>query len=142
MRWTGMLVLTLLAPIPPHALRAQEAEIVVRGESARIEIERILEADNVDTSRLGSSEVVEAMERIERGRAPDDFWAAYRAHVLAWIRLAGLEAATRRRTESRPEDGQALIAAEEATGATFDEVERIARRHRARLPRPPWRTPT
>src|SRR5687767_8723730 len=118
---------------------AQDAEIVVRGDSRRTEIERILEADNVDTSRLGSREVADAMAGIERGRAPEDFWLAYRAHVEAWKRFAEAETIQRKQRVPTPESAAALARAEQAIDSTFDEVERIARRHGARLPTPRWR---
>jgi hypothetical protein len=103
---------------------------------ARSEIERILDADNVDTSALEPREVAEAIAGIRRGRAPDDFWLAYRAHVDAWGRLAdALDAA---HTSRGLKDIEAIGAAEEAIETTFDEVERIARRYGARLPTPPW----
>ena len=118
--------LALLALCLPAAA-APQGEIVVRGDVARTEIERILDADNVDTSRLSPSEVAEAMRRIERGRAPKDFWTAYQAHVAAWNRLAqATEIAERRQADLEIE-------------TSFDEVERIARHYRARLPVPPWK---
>ena len=129
--------LSLLWPIAlgaPAIATAQEPDIVVRGGVERAEIERILAADNVDTSRLGEREVAHAIARIERGRAPLDFWLAYRAHVSAWKRLAdAVEKAGRDRS------GAAVANAEQAVDATFDEVERIARAHGARLPTPPWK---
>jgi hypothetical protein len=126
MRWVRLAALALLTLHMPTAA-AQGPDIVVRGDVARTEIERILAADNVDTSQLSAGEVAEAMSGIERGRAPDDFWRAYQAHVAAWKRLA----------EASESLEQAL--AEQAIEASFDEVERIARRYRARLPVPPWK---
>lgn len=120
------ILIAILALCTPAAVAAQGADIVVRGDVARMEIERILEADNVDTSRLGAREVAETIDRIKRGRAPDDFWAAYRAHVEAWNRLA--------RATGPVEEALAGQAIE----ASFDEVERIARLYRARLPIPAW----
>ncbi len=107
---------------------AQEAELVVRGEVARVEIERVLAADNLDTVGLTAREVAGRMARIERGRAPHDFWLVYRAHLLAWQRVAQAEAAN----GSRPVSRQYL----QAIDSTFDEVERIARRYGAHLPAP------
>ena len=126
MRSLGLAALALLALNLPDAAAARGEDIVVRGDLARREIERILNADNVDTSRLGAREVVEAMAAIRRGRAPEDFWAAYRAHVEAWKRLAAATGSVE------------TALAEQAIEATFDEVERIARRYRAILPTPPW----
>ena len=127
MRSVRLAALAILALETPGAVAAADTEIVVRGDAFRLEIERILDADNVDTSRLGARQVAEAMGAIDRGRAPEDFWKAYRAHVAAWNRMA--------RSEARLE--RAL--AEQAIDASFDEVERIARRYRARLPVPPWK---
>jgi len=141
MRWVRLALLALLAFATPAAVSAQEAEIVVRGDVGRSEIERILAADNLDTSRLSAREVADAVADVERGRAPEDFWAAYRAHVLAWERLAGaIEQAGERQTEARFEDEE-IIRAEQAIEATFDEVERIARAYGARLPTPLWSIP-
>ena len=127
MRFDRLVALGLLALQSPAAVGAQPPDIVVRGDVARSEIERILDADNIDTSVLSAGEVAAAMAGIRRGRAPDDFWLAYRAHVDAWNRLAA--------ADNRLE--QAL--AEQAIEASFDEVERIARLYRARLPVPPWK---
>lgn len=129
MRWIRLAALALMAlPAFPmaEAAAAQGSDIVVKGDVARKEIERILNADNVDTSRLGAGDVAEVIGGIERGRAPKDFWEAYRSHVAAWNRLAGAE-------------GELEIAlAEQAIEATFDEVERLARHYGAILPTPPW----
>jgi hypothetical protein len=122
-----MAVLALLALPMPMAVATQNPDIVVRGDVARTEIERILDADNLDTSRLSAGEVAEALSGIRRGRAPNDFWAAYQAHVAAWIRLA------------EATDSLQRALAEQAIDASFDEVERIARGYRARLPVPPWK---
>ena len=50
-----------LALSMPAAVAAQEPDIVVRGDVARTEIERILAADNVDTSRLSAREVADTV---------------------------------------------------------------------------------
>src|SRR5688572_13303018 len=84
MRSVHLVLLALLAVQLPAAVAAQESDIVVRGEVQRAEIERILAADNLDTSRLSEREVADIVGGIERGRAPQDFWLAYRAHVRAW----------------------------------------------------------
>jgi hypothetical protein len=142
MRLARLTLLTILAwQIPALAAAAQAPEIVVRGDAARIEIERIVGADNLDTSRLSPRGVAEAIERIPRRRAPLDFWTAYRAHVQAWQHLADV-ADTARGSRQRAQL-DAVAAAEETIDATFDEVERIARRYGARLPVPAWqRLPT
>jgi hypothetical protein len=139
MRFTeaGLVFLVLAVPIAPAA--PQASDIVVRGVAARTEIERILEADNVDTSRLSSRAVAEALATIDRGGAPNDFWAAYQVHVAAWVRLADVETALSKHRVPMPEDVKTLAIAEAAIGESFDQVERIARRYGARLPTPRWR---
>ena len=129
----------LAAALLPATSVAQDPDIIVRGDVARIEIERILDADNVDTSQLSPREVAEAIAAIGRGRAPEDFWKAYRAHVEAWNRFAdAIDAARRGKSDSPLEGGAELADADRAIDVTFDEVERIARRYGARLPIPPW----
>jgi hypothetical protein len=129
MRWVRLAALALTA-LPAltvdRAAEAQGGDIVVRGDVARKEIERILSADNVDTSRLSAGQVAEAIGGIARGRAPEDFWAAYQAHVAAWKRLAGATGSVE------------TALGEQAIEATFDEVERIAGFYGALLPTPPW----
>ncbi|HEX8573467.1 MAG TPA: hypothetical protein VF759_12030 [Allosphingosinicella sp.] len=134
--WLAALAL-LAVPVAPAA--AQAPDIVVKGDAARREIERILRDDNLDTSRLDAREVADSIGGIGRGRAPDDFWLAYRAHVAAWRRLADAEEAARR--SSSASAAAELEKAERAIDSTFDEVERIARRYGARLPTPPWSIP-
>jgi hypothetical protein len=129
-------LIALLALPIPATQAAQGPDIVVEGGVKRSEIERILAADNVDTSRLSEREVADSIARVERGRAPQDFWLAYRAHVLAWKRLAD---AVEKAGEDR--SGAAMANAEQAIEATFDEVERIARTYGARLPTPRWAIP-
>jgi len=123
---------------PASAAIAQDQEVVVRAETPRAEIERILDADNLDTTRLTPRDVAEIMAGIERGRAPEDFWTAYQLHVLAWVNLANVVDSVRQGgAESAFVDGlNELAAAQAAIGTTFDEVERIARLYHARLPRP------
>ena len=137
-----LITFALMGLVAPHVTApvvAQDAEIVVRGDSSKTEIERILEADNVDTSRLGSGEVADAIAAMKRGRAPEDFWLAYRGHVEAWRRLAEVESTARNQPFLTGETAEALAKAERAIDESFDEVERIARRHGARLPVPRWR---
>jgi hypothetical protein len=141
MKLVRLALLGLMAIAAPAAVSAQEADIVVRGDVGRSEIERILAADNVDTSRLSEREVADIVGHVERGRAPQDFWVAYRAHVVAWQRLAdAADRAGRDRAESLFE-AEELVKAEQAIDATFDEVERIARSYGARLPIPLWSIP-
>jgi hypothetical protein len=141
MRFPGLALLALLALPLPAAAAAQQPDIVVRGGVQRAEIERILAADNVDTSRLSEREVADIAGQIERGRAPQDFWLAYRAHVRAWERLA--DAAEKARYEQGESffESEELVKAEQAIDATFGEVERIARVYGARLPTPLWSIP-
>ena len=139
MRLIRLALLALLMLPMPAFPAAQDSDIVVDGGVQRAEIERILAADNVDTSRLSEREVADSIARVERGRAPQDFWLAYRAHVLAWKRLADA-------VERAPKSGSRFyseerVRAEQAIEATFDEVERIARSYGARLPTPPWAIP-
>ena len=75
----------------PASAQATDNEIVVRSVSSRAEIQRILDADNVDTLNLDTRSVADGMALIERGRAPEDFWAAYQTHVRAWEKLADAE---------------------------------------------------
>ena len=134
------ILLAALALVPAASpAPAQDQEVVVRGETPRAEIERILDADNLDTARLSPREVLEIMNGIARGGAPEDFWSAYQLHVQAWARLADVvdQAQQRQRSESAFGDGMdELAAAAAAIGTTFDEVERIARLYHARLPAP------
>ena len=139
MKLFGLALMSLAAPVSAASATAQDSEIVVRGDSSRTEIERILEADNLDTSRLGSREVADSIAAIRRGRAPEDFWLAYRDHVEAWRLLAEAESRARNRPFPTPEGAEAAAKAERAIEESFDEVERIARRHGARLPVPRWR---
>ena len=108
---------------------AQEQQIVVEAPSARSEIERILEADNLNNADMDPAAVVAAMRRIDRRYAPDDFWAGYRQHVEAWERFAAIASDPGSTTAE-------LAAARGAVNASFDVVERIARRYNAQLPRP------
>jgi hypothetical protein len=127
----------LLAALPPAgAATAQESEIIVEAPTLQQEIERILAADNIDPANLTAREVADALERIPRGYAPDDFWASYQRHVRAWRRYAEAEANPRltfaeyQRVES-------------AINATYEDAERIALRYGARPPagQNRWRPP-
>ncbi len=124
----------------PAGAAAQSDEIVVTANLASVEIERILRLDNLDTGWLGPREVAETMDGIERGRAPEDFWIAYRTHVEAWHRMA--DATERARLmlgqpRSMEEDeGPGMAQAELAIDLTFDEVERIAKSYGAKMPVP------
>ena len=114
----------------PGWSRQAETEIVIRADIRRFEIERILVADNLDTSRLAPREVADRTAAIPRGRAPEDFWLAYQVHVDAWQRLA--EAIE----NVRQSDNDEVRVAERSINASFDDVERIARRYGAEMPRP------
>ncbi|HYG48163.1 MAG TPA: hypothetical protein VD846_09515 [Allosphingosinicella sp.] len=141
MRFARLALLAVLALAAPAAATAQEPDIVVEGGIERSEIERILAADNVDTSRLSEREVADIVAGVERGRAPKDFWLAYQAHVLAWQRLADAAEKARREQGESFFEAEELVKAEQAIDATFDEVERIARAYGARLPVPLWSIP-
>lgn len=137
MRFVRLAALGVLTLSAPAVAAAQEPDIVVRGGVYRQEIERILSADNVDTSRLPERRVTEIMVGIQRGRAPDDFWAAYSDHVDAWVRLAN--AIARARREPNVNTAEDVDKAEQGIVTTFDRVERIARRYGAHMPTPPWK---
>jgi hypothetical protein len=116
----------------------QEQEIVVSAAAARAEIERILQEDNLGARRLSPRETAETMAGIARGRAPQDFWAAYQLHVQAWqAYAAAVETGQQQQGESTFGFNGDATAAEQAITTTFNEVERIARRYGARLPAPP-----
>lgn len=138
MRVVPLMILALAALAVPAMARAQSGEIVVRGHAARAEIERILSADNLDTDRMTARDVAETMAAIARGRAPDDFWNAYQAHVRAWEQFAAAsEQVQGQPAETAFVDGsEAVAAAQDAIGTTFSEVERIALSYGARLPMP------
>ena len=137
MKVVHILLPVLAALQAPVAAPAQDQDIVVRADVSRAEIERILNADNLDTFRLSPREVVEAMTGIPRGRAPGDFWNAYQQHVRAWQNLATVvERVQARQQESTVFEDPELVSAEAAISTTFDEVERVARSYRARIPPP------
>jgi hypothetical protein len=123
----------------PPAMAAQEQDIVVNGHAARAEIERILNADNLDTDNLEPRDVADTMAAIQRGGAPDDFWNAYQAHVRAWSLYADEVEQAGNGSEAQPDSVYGFDQVSEAQAAiasTFDEVERIAHRYGARLPMP------
>ena len=130
------LFIVVAGAVPAAAPSLPAAHTNAQDEAARAEIERILEADNLDTGRLNPREVADTIASIARGRAPEDFWQAYQAHVRAWRQFAELvERAVRQQGESTFIEGEEeLVAAERAIDTTFDEVERIARRYGARIP--------
>ena len=139
-----VLLFALAALLVPAQVAAQQPDITVRGDASRSEIERILNADNLDTNRLSPREVADAIALIQRGRAPEDFWNAYQLHVRAWSRFAdAFERAQRAQGESTFVEGMEEVeTAADAIERTFDEVERIALRYGARLPVPPVDTQT
>jgi hypothetical protein len=124
--------LVLAAPLAALAAlaapaAAQEPQIVVEASLDRLEIERILQADHLDLASMSPREVAEAMARIPKGRAPDEFWARYQGHVRAWQWYAAL-------ASTAGVNGHDVLAAEAMVNATFDDVERIAVSYGARLP--------
>lgn len=115
----------LLALSAPAA--GQEPEIVVEAPLHRTEIERILEADNLDLVSLTPHEVAETMARIPKGGAPDEFWARYQGHMRAWQWYAALKDDDRVHSHDVSE-------AKGLVNQTFADVERIAESYGARLP--------
>ncbi|MDQ8755292.1 hypothetical protein RCO27_03525 [Sphingosinicella sp. LHD-64] len=138
MRFVRLAILALAVLSLPATAATQQRDIVVRGDAARVEIERILDADNLDTSQLSPRDVVETMSGIPRGEAPEDFWEAYQTHLRAWERLAtAVETVQQQQSESTFVEGaDELVVAQQGIDLTFDEVERVARRYGARLPTP------
>lgn len=135
-----LVIAAILVGLSPAAVTAQDNEIVVRGSAARVEIERILNADNLNTVSLSARDVADTIVGINRGRAPADFWDAYQAHVRAWQRLADAEDRARRLLDngtSFAEVAAQVVEAERLIESTFDEVERIALGYGARMPIPP-----
>lgn len=149
MRFVRPLMVATLALAMATPLAAQNAEptpapqaeqdIVVRGEAARREIERILREDSLTSSQPTPREVAETMATIARGRAPEDFWTAYQTHVQAWQRYAEAveQAPQQQQNESTFGDEGAAGEAQTAIQTSFAEVERIARRYGAHLPAAP-----
>jgi hypothetical protein len=128
--------LAIFASEPLHA--EPVTEVVVQNSAAGPAIERILNADNLDTDRLSPREVADTMSEIPRGRAPGDFWTAYQLHVRAWQDYADARDAARVMTsptdiDHRP-DGAAIEDARKRINSTFDLVEEIAHRYHARIP--------
>jgi hypothetical protein len=118
--------LAVVAPATPAA--TQGPDIVVQVSVFRAEIERVVRSDNLDTLAGRPREVADTMARIQRGRAPADFWQSYQRHVDAWQRFA--------EASDSGADQVELIADERKLNSTFDDVERIARRYGARMPQP------
>jgi hypothetical protein len=133
----GLHLLGLLAALSPSGeAAAQGSEIIVEAPTLQQEIERILAADNIDPTNLTAREVADALERIPRGYAPDDFWDSYRRHVRAWRRYAN--------AETSPGLTYAeYLRIEEAINDTYEDAERIALRYGAHPPeqRNRWRPP-
>jgi hypothetical protein len=108
-------------------------------EAERMAIVRILAADNLDTTTLSSRQIAQRIRAISRGRAPRDFWNAYRAHVRAWQRFAAAEERVQRLGQG-PGAERAFAAMVEAEGAvetTFSTVLRIAGSYGVEPPVPP-----
>ena len=117
----------------------QEPEIVVSRSAATPAIERILKADNLDIEALSPREVAERMKVIERGASPENFWQAYQAHVRAWAAYADAVDAARKLPPGEPQptgSEWAVGKAKTEINRTFDTVELLARRYRARIPLP------
>ena len=135
MRAGVSLVLILMTPMASAAYAAPApAEIAGHADVARAEIERILNADNLDRQAMNPQAIADALAAIPRGRAPEDFWQAYQEHVEAWMRLAEL-------TESGPIDEEgipfdALQNAGFAISLTYGQVQLIALSYGAKMPMP------
>ena len=137
-----MLTALLAAPAAAQPAQAPGDQVIVRGDAVtRMEIERILNADNVDTSQLTPRQVADTIQAIRRGRAPDDFWTAYQAHVRAWATMAAASERLERLANAKASlqaDAMAdMTEAQAAIESTFDEVERIAGSYGAAMPAPP-----
>lgn len=116
-----------------------DQEVVVRGETARREIERILREDSLTSTQPTPREVADTMAVITRGSAPQDFWSAYQTHLQAWEHYADAveQRPQQQQNESNfGEEGEAAQA-QQSIETTFAEVERIARRYGARMPAAP-----
>ena len=131
------LAATPLAAQEPSANQQAEPEVVVRGETARREIERILREDSLTSSQPTPREVADTMAVISRGSAPQDFWTAYQTHVQAWQRYAQLVEQGGQQPAESSFAPEGAAEAQTAIETTFTEVERIARRYGARLPAAP-----
>ena len=136
------LLAVLAVPAGAGPIAAHGEQKIERGEEQeRHEIARILAADNVDASRLSAREVATAIAAIPRGEAPEEFWQAYQAHVLAWESKAAAEDWIRSlKSSDRIAIERALgdlIAAEEAISATFARIRQIATDYGVAMPIPP-----
>lgn len=132
--WKLALLALVACAAPGHA---QSDEVVVSASAARPAIERILHADNLDVERLSAREVADTMAEIPRGRAPAEFWIAYRAHVRAWQDYAAAKERSGRSSSldiDKAPDGAAIADARQRINTTFDLVEELARNYGARLP--------
>ena len=140
--WVAFFALAVsTAPQVTPATAADPIEAASQSnEVARVEIERILNADNVDVRRRSSRAIVAHMRAIPRGQAPADFWNAYQRHITAWERFAIAEEAYRTPSRGNPAMHERAIVqlggADRAVNATFHEVNRIAARYGASIPAP------
>ena len=142
MRILSLIGFALLALAGSPAAAQRSDQLVPRGDSVtRAEIGRILAADNVDVSQLSPRQVADSIRAIPRGRAPDDFWTTYQAHVRAWESMAAAAERLERLANAKPSlqaDAMGEMAeAQAAIESTFDEVERIARSYGVGMPAPP-----
>ncbi|NJC05467.1 Ser/Thr protein kinase RdoA (MazF antagonist) [Sphingomonas kaistensis] len=120
-------------------LAVAEPDLVVTRSAAIPAIERILKADNLDLDSLAPQEIAARMREIRQGAAPNDFWSAYQAHVAAWSDYAAAIDAAAKRAPGEPAPAGSEWAVGEARtriNASFDEVERLARRRGATIPLP------
>jgi hypothetical protein len=140
MRLAALATLAILA-MPMTALAAEQPNASARrgSEAERTAIQRILAADNLDTTAMSSRQIVNAMRSISRGRAPRDFWNAYQAHKRAWQRFASAEERMQRLGDGAGAENAAaaMTEAESAVESTFAEVLRIAASYGVEAPTPP-----
>lgn len=132
--------LLALTGVPVAAQPSDQA--VIRGNAVtRSEIGRILAADNVDVRGLSPRQVFDKIRAVPRGRAPNEFWTAYQAHVRAWEAAAAATERMERLANAKPilrtDAATDLAEAYEAVESTFNEVERVARGYGVDMPVPP-----
>lgn len=108
-------------------------------------IERVLQEDSESSENAESvSEVVARMRAIDTSGCPADFRTAYLAHIHAWEEARKVEQEAKKL--GKPDgfwDGLQAISlknagnsASQKIGQTFQEVERVAVLHGAKLPSP------
>lgn len=145
MRILSLIGFALLVLAGAPAAAQPSDPTVMRGDAVtRAEIGRILAADNVDVRGLSPLQIFDRIRAIPRGRAPNEFWTAYQAHVRAWEAAAVATERMERLASAKPilrTDAATDVAeAYEAVESTFSEVERVARSYGVDMPVPPGTT--